>query len=543
MKTNNDNFPFYGCVPRPLGIVILMIMFFPPTFSGGAYLSNAAEMVGGLGVLTEDVQLASFFTSIGMCLFPPFMIKFLQTRRVKQTYLSCFGLLFILNWICAETTSLPLLLGTCLLTGFVRSVVMIHCTFTIAPYLTGMNTLEMFMQTERPNPAEQYAQERKRTFLMPVLYFYILFIAQLSNAVTAWFAYNYSWRMAYYFVMAMLLVAMLIVYVSMPDEKKCRIKIDAELLPDMCLMAVSLCSLVYILVFGKTLDWFNDTSICLVSVVFLLSTSCFCIIARRHHKIYYIPFEIFKYRNVSIALLLFFLFMIFNSASQFITLNAKISAPINNMQGAFLSYWAIVGCFIGVVIALLLVVCKVRFRTVFVVGLSLMAASNIYMYFYYQSIGVYSDMALPMILNYAGLLIMYALVPAFSMKHIKPSYLVATVFIMIWARNAVAPVVGATIYGNWLNEQQQHYIVCLADDIDIRNTVANNFYRSTTMLGKLQGKSGLESESLATTSLKGKVTVQATFLAMKDITGVTIWLILGTICFVMLLPYKKNETT
>ena len=107
---NRNNHPFHEWVPRPIGILVLLLMFVPPTFSGGAYLCNISEMSGSLGVWTEDIQLASFFTSIGMCLFPPFMVRFLQARRIRQTYLWCFLLLIPLNYICAVATSVPLLL-------------------------------------------------------------------------------------------------------------------------------------------------------------------------------------------------------------------------------------------------------------------------------------------------------------------------------------------------------------------------------------------------------------------------------------------------
>lgn len=518
MNSARSNRPFHEWVPRPLGIIVLLLMFVPPTFSGGAYLSNLSEMTDGLGVWPEDIQLAAFFTSIGMCLFPPFMLRFLQARRVKQTYLYCFALLFILNYICATTTSTAVLLATCLLTGFVRAVVMIHSTFTIAPYLTGMDTLAMFTMTEEPTPDVQYQLERKRTFLMPVLYFYILLIAQGSNVVTAWFAYHYQWQQVYYVVMGMLLVGMLLVMLTMPDEKNTtRYRPEWGMMPELLLMAAALCSLTFVCVYGKTLDWWDSTAIRVGTAVFLFSVAGFIALSLRPGKVHYLPLEVFRFRNILLSMLLFFLSMIFNSANAFVGTLAKLSTPADNYLSASLSGWAVLGCFIGLVLSLVLVIRKVRFRTVFLIAFLLMAAANIYMYFHIQSEGDFGWFVLPMILNFSGLLMLYSLVAAFGMKRLPSRYLVTFVFLMIWMRNAIAPVVGSSLYGNWMNERQQHYIHRLASDMQA------------------------DRQLIATTKLR--ITKQATLLAMKDITGKTIWLLLGTAALVMILPYHHKETT
>lgn len=152
----NSNHPFYDWVPRPVGILVLLLMFVPPTFSGGAYLCNVSEMSGSLGLQTETIQLASFFTSIGMCLFPPFMVRFLQARRIKQTFLYCYLLLIPLNYCCAIATTMPTLFVACLLTGFVRIIAMLNCTFTIlAQDVDAQNVLAStaFVQTQRMGQA------------------------------------------------------------------------------------------------------------------------------------------------------------------------------------------------------------------------------------------------------------------------------------------------------------------------------------------------------------------------------------------------------
>lgn len=495
-------------------------------------------------MLTEEIQLASFFTSIGMCLFVPFMVRFLQLRRIRQTYLWCFGLLIPLNYLCAVTTSLPVLLTACLAIGFVRVIVMLNCTFTIAPYLTGVNTLAMFTMTETPTPEAQYRMERMRTFLMPVLYCFILLIAQSSNIVTAWFAYEYHWQDAYYVVIAMLLVAMLLVVVTMPDEKNPGpYHIEWRKVPELILMAIALCCMAYLLVFGKTLDWFDSPKIRLAIAGMLVSTGLFLLVSVRNGDDAYLPLGVFRYRNIWMSMLLFLLAMIFNSANIFVGTFAKISTPVNNLQSTSLSGWAIAGCVLGLVISILLVLKKVRFRTIFIIALLFMGLSNCLMYFQYQTEGLFSNMVWPTVLNFTGLLMLYSLVAAFGMKSLPARYLVTFVFLMIWMRNSIAPVIGASIYSNTLNERQQYHITRLSENIDPTNPLAAETYARNILVGRSTGKGSYEAQQFSTLAMKGKVTVQATIVAMKEITGNTVIMILVTAVIAFLLPYHREETT
>ena len=544
METKPNNLPFHQWVPRPVGIVVLLLMFVPPTFSGGAYLCNIGEMSGALGVWTEDIQLASMFTSIGMCLFPPFMVKFLQARRIRQTYLWGFALLIPLNYICAVTTSVPLLLGACLLTGLVRIVVMLNCIFTIAPYLTGMDTLAMLTMKQTPPAEVQYGLERKRTFLMPVLYGFILLVSQSSNLVTSWFAYHYRWQYAYYVVIAMLLAAITLVAVTMPSQKRTvTYHMEWHKVPAMVLMATALCSMTYMLVYGKTLDWLYAPSIRWALVLMLASGAAFVVLMLRQGAESYLPPEAFRYRNVWMSLALFLVTMVFNSANMMVGTFAKLTTPINNMQSAWLSGWAIVGCLLGLLGALALIVRRVRFGTIFCVAFLLMALSDAYLYFQYQTMGLFSHMILPTVLNYMGLLMLYSVVAAFGMKRL-PAHLLATfVFLMIWSRNAIAPAIGSSLYANWLNQRQQYHIVMLAETVDSQNHIAQATFTQTQKAGQAKGLSTTESQQLATMSLKQRIAKQATIVAMKDISGHTAILLLVTAMLSLLLPYYKGETT
>lgn len=544
MENKRNNFPFYQWVPRPLGILILMFLFVPPTFSGGAYLSNLNEISGELGLMVEEIQLASFFTSIGMCLFVPFMVRFLQARSVRRTYHWCLGLLIPLNYICAITTYVPVLLAACLLIGFVRIIVMLNCTFTIAPYLTGVNTLSMFTMTEIPTPDVQYKMERMRTFLMPVLYCFILLIAQSSNIVTAWFAYEYSWKDAYYVTIAMLLMAMLLALFTMPDIRNNeKYHIEWNKVPELICMTIALCCMAYILAFGKTLDWFNSRHIIIAAAIMLLSIGLFMLSSLHNGDNAYLPLGVFRYRNIWMSMTLFLIAMIFNSANIFVGSFSKISTSINNYHSASLSGWAIVGCVAGLVLSVLLVLKKVRFRTTFIIAFLFMALSNCLLYFQYQTTGLFENMIWPTVLNFIGLLMLYSLVAAFGMKSLPSRYLATFVFLMIWMRNSIAPVIGASIYSNWLNERQQYHISVLSEGIIASNPLIAQTHAKNMIIAKASGKGSFESEQFSSLAIKGKVTIQATIVAMKEITGNTVIIILIASGITFILPYHKRETT
>ena len=114
---------------------------------------------------------------------------------------------------------------------------------------------------------------------------------------------------------------------------------------------------------------------------------------------------------------------------------------------------------------------------------------------------------------------------------------------MVAVRNVVAPAIGTSVYGNWLQERQQHYVARLAQDICQDNPQAAAPFLQTAHLSQMQGHDDLEASRLASTRLKGQLPLQATLVAMKDITGATIWICLGSTLLALLIPYYRNERT
>ena len=48
------NYPFYDWMPKPLGIILLILLFIPILTVGGAYTANSGEMMSGLGIQSDS---------------------------------------------------------------------------------------------------------------------------------------------------------------------------------------------------------------------------------------------------------------------------------------------------------------------------------------------------------------------------------------------------------------------------------------------------------------------------------------------------------
>ena len=537
-----ENYPFYNWMPKPLGCLVLFIMFFPVTFSGGAYMNNLAEMAGGMGVQNEDIQLASYATSIGMALFAPFMAGFMTVRRVKHVFMRAMLILLALNAVIATTDNVVVTITACLVIGFFRVMLMMNITFTLVKYGMGIDALSQFVLTEEPSQEDREKAEHARSWQMAGYYGVMLIIAQLGNVLTAYYAYHATWRHVYYVVMVMLLVALILVKFTMPDEEKTVVyQWEWRKMPTVICLGLMMASLSYVLVCGKTLDWFSSPRIVWATVIFLLSTAGYFFLSTNHVGEDAMRWQIMGFKNVWLSALLFTVLMILFSCSMFVSTFAKLSTQAGNFDAGMLASWAILGCFLGLMIAAAMAFARVHFRWIIALGFVLLLVADIYLYFQYQTDGSFDHMAVVTVINYAGLFIPYAMLVPLGMKHLPVRYMTTYIFIFLFFRNALAPVAGMSLYTNWLQERQQHYIHRLVQNVDYENQQAATYDYGMRRMGQAKGGSTLEAQQLSTTAMRGKITVQATLVAMRDITGTTIWLLVGTIAFVLFFPYHRDE--
>lgn len=538
-----QNYPFYDWVPKPVGILILILLFIPILTVGGVYSANSGEMMSGLGILSEHIQFVGFVTSIGMAAFAPFFYDLVRIRREKLMCLVGFSIMYLLSYVCAVTESIFLLALCSLIMGFLRMVLMMVNLFTLIKYAFGMEATRNITPGNEPSDEEGWDRlDREKSTSMPIIYLFFMILGQVGTALTAWLAYEYEWQYVYYFMMGTILLSILIIFITMPFHSYPgeRFPITFSKFGNVVVFSCMVTCFIYILVYGKTLDWFDDPTIVRAALLTLLFGAIFIYLESSRRSPYFLM-DLFKLRTINMGVILFLLLMILNSSAMFVNVFTSIGMKIDNWQNAALGNWCVVGYIIGAILSIALGSRGVHLKYLFAIGFLLLGCSALFIYFEVQSAGLYDRMKYPVIIRAAGMMIIYSLTAVHANQRMPYKYLSTWICVMLTVRMVIGPGIGTAIYTNLLQERQQHYVTHYAQNVDRMNPDAEASYTQTARGMRYQGKSETEAEQMASISTKGRIQAQATLSAVKKMSGWTFYGCLAAMLFVLAYPYRKRK--
>lgn len=538
-----QNYPFYDWVPKPVGILILILLFIPILTVGSVYSANSGEMMSGLGILSEHIQFVGFVTSIGMAAFAPFFYDLVRIRREKLMCLVGFSIMYLLSYVCAVTESIFLLALCSLIMGFLRMILMMVNLFTLIKYAFGMEATRNITPGNEPSDEEGWDRlDREKSTSMPIIYLFFMILGQVGTALTAWLAYEYEWQYVYYFMMGTILLSILIIFITMPFHSYPgeRFPITFSKFGNVVVFSCMVTCFIYILVYGKTLDWFDDPTIVRAALLTLLFGAIFIYLESSRRSPYFLM-DLFKLRTINMGVILFLLLMILNSNAMFVNVFTSIGMKIDNWQNAALGNWCVVGYIIGAILSIALGSRGVHLKYLFAIGFLLLGCSALFIYFEVQSAGLYDRMKYPVIIRAAGMMIIYSLTAVHANQRMPYKYLSTWICVMLTVRMVIGPGIGTAIYTNLLQERQQHYVTRYAQNVDRMNPDAEASYTQTARGMRYQGKSETEAEQMASISTKGRIQAQATLSAVKEMSGWTFYGCLAAMLFVLAYPYRKRK--
>ena len=539
----NKNFPFYDWVPKPLGIIFLMLLFIPIMTVSGAYSANSSEMVGGLGILSEHISFIGFCTSIGMAAFSPFFYDLVCIRREKFMCLVGFIILSLLSFVCANTDSIFLIATCSLVMGFVRQTLLMCNLFTLIKYAFGIEaTINVTPGNEPTDEKGWDALDKEKTTSMPTIYFFFMILGQIGTWLTAWFAYHYEWQYVYYFMMGAMLLAVIIIMFTMPFNgyEGGKIPITFSKFGNVTVFSLMCCSFIFIMVYGKVLDWYDHPYIRWATLICIVFTTLFVWLEKTQRSPYFL-LSAFRLKSIQGGILLFLGLMILNSSQMFVNIFVGVGMKIDNYQNAVLGNWVLVGYFLGLVMAVISSAKGISLKWLFFLGFVFIGLAALYMYFEVQTAGLYDRMKWPVVIRATGMMLLYSVTAVYANQRMPYKFLSTWVCIMLTVRMIVAPGIGSALYSNVLQYRQQYYITRYSHDYNRTETSTDATYKQTIRGMKAQGRSDAEAETMAAMSLKGNVQVQATLSAVKEMAGWTFYACFACAGIVIAVPWTKRR--
>ncbi|MDE6692012.1 MAG: hypothetical protein K2K05_01365 [Muribaculaceae bacterium] len=274
-------------VPRRLKPWIFILFVLIIQFSGGLYLAAATDMVGTKALMQEDILMAGYASLIGMSInfAVMFRVKFRFSNRTQLLVSGC--VLLLATFICAHTTSVPVLVGACLVAGWFRMQATLACNSTIQLWLTPVRDMAVFF-----------------------CYVYILVdsVIQLSGIAVVYTAFFSQWEYMHWIMMGLLALMLLLVLILVrPVRGPMFIPLLGIDWIGAGLWAVVMLCFAFVCVYGNFYDWWDASEIRMAS---LLGLACIAINLWRasflHHP--YISFQAMTNRNVIRATLVYLVF-------------------------------------------------------------------------------------------------------------------------------------------------------------------------------------------------------------------------------------------
>lgn len=499
VKLQALNVPIRPWVPQWLGFITAVVIMLPIVLINGAYTGDITEVSGTLGVLSEDIRMAYYATSVGMAVSYPLIPKVRSVVTTKTILLIDLLIQAVLSFICAKVEQIDIVIICSFFIGFFKGFAMLEVIAMIRPFFSPGNVRSEFYS-----------------------YFYpIVFSAgQISMALTAQLAYYYQWQHMYYFVVILLLVAIVFIlaffrYARTPVHIPFK-EMDGKsaLLAASCLLFI-----IYIFTYGKTLDWFASPKIVIYTVVTPILI-WFFFYRQNNNKKPYLRLEVLNCSKALIGYLFMMVTMFFSSSSSLIISYATSILRVDSVHTNALNLWLLPGFILGGIIGFWWFRWqRWRFRFLISSGMFCFVAYFAILYFGIAPGGTYEMLYLPMFLRGVGMMVLFIAFGVYVVEDMNPRLMIYNAFFLITFRSALAPALSTSFYNNILNRLQLNAMNILSDNMTMDNLLASKQYTQSLNNALSQGYGIGEATQIATNSLYATLQTQGLLLGLKTVIG------------------------
>ena len=318
--------PLRRGLPDWVGVAVVFLVLLPLTMLNGTYTGSMLEVSSTLGVYTEDITIGFYAAAAGMAVAYPIVPKILGAFSSKSLLLVDLTLQVVLSWTCAHLHSTDLMVWLSFLIGFLKGFLMLWVIRRIKLIFSPGDVRSEF-----------YA------------YFYPLVFGggQASMVITALLAYHYDWKQMYYFMMILLMLAILAVILLFRHDRPSQgIALKELHVREMLIVATGLLMLVYVVTYGKTLDWMASPRIRLFVVLGPLLIGLFLWEQLRAPSPYVSLKPLFQWKAI-LGYVYMVLVMLFSTSTSLLTSYMTSILRVDNTHTYTVYVWLLPGYVLG----------------------------------------------------------------------------------------------------------------------------------------------------------------------------------------------------
>lgn len=458
--------------------------------------------------------------SAGMAIAYPIVPKVLDALSSKFLLLTAPSIQFLLSWVCARSQNIDLVIICSFFIGFLKGFLMLWLIRRATKIFSPKNVRSEFYS-----------------------YFYPLVFAggQVSMIVTAELAYHYNWQYMYYFMMMMLMASILIVIVCFRHNRPLKpIRLSELHIREMLVIATGLLMLMYVINYGKVLDWMSSFKIRLYLVIAPILIAFF-IWKQYHSKQPYVNLAPLYQPKAIVGYLYMMLVMFFSTSTTLLTNYMTSILKVDSTHTYQLYIYLLPGY------ALEAFICfwwfrwqRWRFRFLIAGGMSCFAAFFGILYFTVSPESTYEMLFLPVFLRGLGMLVLIIAFALFAVEELNPKFLLANAFFLICFRSVLAPILATSFYSNTLYRLEQKYMYSLSETISQTDPLAASQFNQSLTQHLAQGHEYTEATQMATQTLYATLQQQSLLLSLKHILGYLFVISLVIAIVSRFIPFHKT---
>lgn len=520
------NSVFRDWVPKWLSVPFLLFLFMPIMTCGSLYSSISADTVGTLQLWSEDFTFVSICGMVGTCAAGCLFYKVACVRRHRLMFLWGFGLWIALGEICLHSTSVPVMCLCNVVFGALRLLLMAVNFATFARLLLKRDFRYMLGPEGDGHSTKEWDDiERGKSAMVPFANFYFMSIATAGIWLGSWFANKHLWSDVPHLWNFILAACMFLIFIlerprdfSGIDESAMK-QSDPLLSKGMCPFLpwrldgglkyirefVSIClifgSPAFIFIYGRTMG-FGTKNMYIALTFFILGILGFTAFnCSRKEEDRYFRMELFKYKNVWIAIIIYTIANVLNTSSALTNVISGITLRMDTYTQNQLTNWGVLGYLIGCIIVVVGgIKFKLHYRWIMAIGFGIFGYTMWWAYNGVQMNMTYESIRNITVIRSCGHFILYCICMIYAYQRLPYRLMPSWICLMIGGRSIIGPSLGAALYGLGMQRGQLEHLAVVASPL------------------------------------------QSVILTVKELSGYTMW---GISAFVFLLvfavPWKKRN--